>query len=164
VEWLVFADTICPVFLFVVEALLVLDDGLSSEWRGRGDNRPARKLTQGELSRLLRPFGIRPRTTPMHAAVCEVLHKGVMETGLPVAAMSSNFGDTPMTKLALLILFGAGAAPSVHARDAKDARRDIFDVCKQFVINEPDQSIRFGFSRDCILYDPDTPVPEWRTR
>jgi hypothetical protein len=69
-----------------------------------------------------------------------------------------------MTKLALFMFLGAAAAPSVHAGDAKDARRDVFDVCNQFVINEPDQSLRFGFSRDCILYDPDTQTPEWRSR
>jgi hypothetical protein len=69
-----------------------------------------------------------------------------------------------MTKLALLIFLGAAAAPSVHAGDTKDSRRDLFDVCNQFVINEPDQSLRFGFSRDCILYDPDIQTPEWRSR
>jgi hypothetical protein len=66
-----------------------------------------------------------------------------------------------MTKLALLMFLGAAAAPSVHAGDTKDARRDVFDVCNQFVINEPEQSARFGFSRDCILYDPDIRAPEW---
>jgi hypothetical protein len=69
-----------------------------------------------------------------------------------------------MTKLALFIFLGAAAASSVHARDTKDARRDVFDVCNQFVINEPDQPIHFGFSRDCILYEPDTQAPEWRAR
>jgi hypothetical protein len=69
-----------------------------------------------------------------------------------------------MTKLALFMFLGAAAAPSVHAGDVKDARRDVFDVCNQFVINEPDQSLRFGFSRDCILYDPDVQTPEWRSR
>jgi hypothetical protein len=69
-----------------------------------------------------------------------------------------------MTKFALFMLLGAGAVPSVHAGDARDARRDVFDFCDQFVINEPDQPMRFGFSRDCILYDPDLHAPEWRTR
>jgi Protein of unknown function (DUF3631) len=46
----------------LVEARIGLDDGLWNEWRGPNDNRPPRKLTQGELSRLLRPFGIRPKT------------------------------------------------------------------------------------------------------
>jgi hypothetical protein len=64
-----------------------------------------------------------------------------------------------MTKLALFIFLAA--AHSGHARDTKDVRRDVFDVCNQFVINEPDQPITFGFTRDCILYDPDTKAPEW---
>jgi hypothetical protein len=66
-----------------------------------------------------------------------------------------------MTRLALFIFLGA-AAPSVHAGDTKDARRDVFDVCNQFVIDEPDQPIGFGFTRDCILYDPDIRAPERR--
>ena len=48
--------------LALVEALIGLDDGLWNEWRGPNDDRPQRNLTQGELSRLLRPFGIRPKT------------------------------------------------------------------------------------------------------
>jgi hypothetical protein len=46
----------------LVEALCELGDGLWHDWRGPKDDRPPRKLTQGELSRLLRPFGIGPRT------------------------------------------------------------------------------------------------------
>jgi Protein of unknown function (DUF3631) len=46
----------------LVEALIGLDDGLWNEWRGPHDDGPPRTLTQGELSRLLRPFGIRPKT------------------------------------------------------------------------------------------------------
>jgi hypothetical protein len=68
-----------------------------------------------------------------------------------------------MTKLALFMFLGAAAAPSVHAGDTRDARRDVLDFCNQFVINEPDQT-RFGLSRDCILYDPDLPVSDWRGR
>ena len=48
--------------LALVEALRGLDDGRWNDWRGRNDDRSPRKLTQGELSRLLRPFGIRPKT------------------------------------------------------------------------------------------------------
>jgi hypothetical protein len=48
--------------LALVEALLGLEDGLYNEWRGPHDDRAPRKLTQGELSRLLRVFGIRSRT------------------------------------------------------------------------------------------------------
>jgi putative DNA primase/helicase len=46
----------------LVEALVNLDDGIWHDWRGPNDDRPPRKLTPGELSRLLRPFDIRPRT------------------------------------------------------------------------------------------------------
>jgi hypothetical protein len=46
----------------LVEALVSLDDGFWHEWRGVSDDRPPRKLTQSELARLLRPFGIRPKT------------------------------------------------------------------------------------------------------
>jgi hypothetical protein len=67
-----------------------------------------------------------------------------------------------MTKLALFMFLGAAVAPSVQAGDTRDARRDVLDFCNQFVINEPDQSMRFGFSHDCILYDPDIHAPEWR--
>src|SRR5262249_17915706 len=54
--------------LTLVETLIGLDDGLWNEWHGPNDDRPPRKLTQGELSRLLRPFGIRPKTTLLRAA------------------------------------------------------------------------------------------------
>jgi hypothetical protein len=46
----------------LIAALLGLDDGLWGEWRGPKDDRPLRKLMQGELSRLLCPYGIRPKT------------------------------------------------------------------------------------------------------
>jgi hypothetical protein len=46
----------------LVAALVGLDDGFWHEWRGLNDDQPPRRLTQGELARLLRPFGIRPKT------------------------------------------------------------------------------------------------------
>jgi hypothetical protein len=48
----------------LVKALHALDDGNSTwnEWRGRHDDRPPHKLTEIELSQLLRPFKIKPRT------------------------------------------------------------------------------------------------------
>ena len=48
----------------LVRALHALDDGNSTwnEWRGRHDDRPPHKLTEIELSQLLPPFKIRPRT------------------------------------------------------------------------------------------------------
>ena len=45
----------------LIEELLALDS-LWNDWRGLRDDRPARKLNQSELARLLRPFDIRPRT------------------------------------------------------------------------------------------------------
>jgi hypothetical protein len=46
----------------LVEALLELDEGIWSEWCGPNDNHLPRKLTQGELAKMLRPFQIRPKT------------------------------------------------------------------------------------------------------
>jgi hypothetical protein len=46
----------------LVSKLINLNDGAWAEWRGPRDDRPPRKLTQGELARLLRDFQIRPRT------------------------------------------------------------------------------------------------------
>jgi hypothetical protein len=46
----------------LIERLLALDDGMWGDWRGPNDDRPPRKLNQSELSRLLRPFSIRPIT------------------------------------------------------------------------------------------------------
>ena len=96
-----------------------------------------------------------------HSAACKALHMGVIESRLPESACLP-IRRHHMTRLSLFIFLGAAAAPSVHAGDTKDARRDVFDVCNQFVINEPDQPISFGFTRDCILYDPDMRAPEWR--
>jgi hypothetical protein len=39
-----------------------MDDAAWGEWRGIRDDRQPRKLSQGELARLLAPFGIRPRS------------------------------------------------------------------------------------------------------
>jgi hypothetical protein len=46
----------------LIEALLGLEDNFWNEWRGLQDDQSPRKLTQGDLSHLLRPFGIRPKT------------------------------------------------------------------------------------------------------
>src|SRR5262249_24344367 len=46
----------------LVEAMLAMEDTPWSEWRGVNDDRPPRKLSQGELARLLRPFHIRSKT------------------------------------------------------------------------------------------------------
>ena len=46
----------------LVEALLGLEDEVWADWRGPNDDRPPRKLNQSDMARLLRPFGIRPKT------------------------------------------------------------------------------------------------------
>jgi len=46
----------------LMKALLALDDGMWSNWRGVRDDLQPHKPTQQELSRLLRPFGIRPKS------------------------------------------------------------------------------------------------------
>jgi hypothetical protein len=46
----------------LVADLNEIEDGLWSEWRGPGDDQQPRRLSQGELARMLRPFGIKPRT------------------------------------------------------------------------------------------------------
>jgi hypothetical protein len=46
----------------LVQALNEIDDAPWSEWRGVRDDQQPRRLSQGELARLLRPFRIRPRT------------------------------------------------------------------------------------------------------
>jgi len=46
----------------LVDDLCDLADGRWSEWRGPKDDQSPRRLTQGELAQLLRPFLIKPRT------------------------------------------------------------------------------------------------------
>jgi hypothetical protein len=46
----------------LVLALNEIDDAMWSEWRGPHGNQQPRRLSPGELARLLTPFGIRPRT------------------------------------------------------------------------------------------------------
>jgi hypothetical protein len=46
----------------LVAALVAIEDGLWHDWRGMRDDLPPHKLNQSELARLLKPFGIWPRT------------------------------------------------------------------------------------------------------
>jgi hypothetical protein len=62
-----------------------------------------------------------------------------------------------MTKFILLLLVSAAATPSVQAADLKDSQHDTLTFCRQFVIRDPDPQIRFGYTRDCDLRDPDNP-------
>lgn len=54
------ADRMASVDLIL--ALLDVEESGWSEYRGPRDDQAPRKLTQGEMARLLRPFGIRPRS------------------------------------------------------------------------------------------------------
>ena len=54
------ADRMVSVDLIV--ALLEIDESAWSEYRGVRDDQQPRKLSPGEMARLLRPFGIRPRS------------------------------------------------------------------------------------------------------
>jgi hypothetical protein len=54
------ADRIASVDL--ITALLDIEESGWSEYRGARDDQTPRKLSQGEMARLLRPFGIRPRS------------------------------------------------------------------------------------------------------
>jgi hypothetical protein len=46
----------------LVADLIEMPHGLWSEWRGPRDDQTPRKLSQGEMARMLSPFGIRPKT------------------------------------------------------------------------------------------------------
>jgi hypothetical protein len=62
-------------------ALRDLEDRPWSEWRGLQDNRPPRPLSQGDLSGMLRPFGISPKSVwPAAPRVGAKSRKGYMRT------------------------------------------------------------------------------------
>ena len=46
----------------LVADLVAMDDAMWADWRGLRDDQQPRRLSQGELARLLAPFGIRPRS------------------------------------------------------------------------------------------------------
>jgi hypothetical protein len=46
----------------LIGGLLEIEDAHWGDWRGPLDDRPSRKLSQDELARLVRPFGIRPKS------------------------------------------------------------------------------------------------------
>jgi hypothetical protein len=46
----------------LIETLIAIEDGVWSEWRGLRDDQQPRRLTQGELARVLSPFRIKSRT------------------------------------------------------------------------------------------------------
>jgi hypothetical protein len=46
----------------LVEDLVAMDDAGWADWRGLRDDQQPRRLSQGELARLLKPFNVRPKT------------------------------------------------------------------------------------------------------
>ena len=46
----------------LITALLDIEESGWSEYRGMRDDQQPKKLSQGEMARLLKPFGIRPRS------------------------------------------------------------------------------------------------------
>jgi hypothetical protein len=80
----------------LVEALLAIEDGLWMEWRGLGDDRPPRKLTQAELARLLRMFDIRPRTIwPLRRTADSKSARGYLREQFEAAWARFCSPDTP---------------------------------------------------------------------
>jgi hypothetical protein len=90
----------------LVEALLGLDDGHWNEWRGPNDDRPSRKLTQSELSRLLRPFGIRPKSIwPVRRRPGDKSSRGYLRADLEAAWRSyCPSTDTPSQPSKIILL------------------------------------------------------------
>jgi Protein of unknown function (DUF3631) len=81
----------------LVQALNEIEDGLWSEWRGMHGDQQARHLSQGELARMLTPFGIRPRTIwPAHRRVSSRSRKGYLRSQFEATWRSyCNDADTP---------------------------------------------------------------------
>jgi Protein of unknown function (DUF3631) len=85
----------------LLKALHALDDGNSiwNEWRGRNDDRPSHKLTDIELSQLLRPFKprIRPRSIwPLNRKPGDKSFRGYMKSWFESAwAAYCPSPDTP---------------------------------------------------------------------
>jgi hypothetical protein len=70
----------------LVEAMLAMEDTPGSEWRGVNDDSTPRKLSQGELARLLRPFHIRSRTIwPAHRRPGDKSKRGYLRTQFEAA-------------------------------------------------------------------------------
>ena len=79
----------------LVAALNDVDDSPWSEWRGVGDNRQPRKLSLGELARLLKPFSIRPRSVwPPHREKTSKSAKGYFRSQFEDAWASYCQGGT----------------------------------------------------------------------
>ncbi|MET0532481.1 MAG: DUF3631 domain-containing protein [Microvirga sp.] len=80
----------------LITALLGLEDSLWHDWRGLKDDRAPRKLNQSELARLLRGFGITPRTIwPPHRHPGAKSRRGYLKVQFEIAWASYCPADTP---------------------------------------------------------------------
>jgi hypothetical protein len=94
----------------LVEALVQLDDGMWHEWRGPHDDRYPRKLSQPELSNLLRPFGIRPKTIwPIRRQPGDKSSRGYLRSQFEAAWRAyCPQADTPSSSKIIPILRSSG--------------------------------------------------------
>ena len=80
----------------LIEALLGLDDGRWMDWCGVNDDRPPRKLNQPGLARMLRPFGIGPRTVwPAQRQAGDRSARGYYQSQFELAWARYCPADTP---------------------------------------------------------------------
>jgi Protein of unknown function (DUF3631) len=98
----------------LVERLLGLDDNFWNEWRGPNDDRSPHKLTQGELSRLLRPFRIRPKTIwPIRRRTGDKSSRGYQRKQFEAAWTAyCASGDTPAQRSKIINLPNSRATPN----------------------------------------------------
>jgi hypothetical protein len=92
----------------MVEALLGLEDNFWNEWRGLHDDQSPRKLTQGDLSHLLRPFNIRPKTTwPTRRRLGDKSSRGYLRAQFELAWRAyCTSADTPTQPCKVIQLAG----------------------------------------------------------
>jgi hypothetical protein len=81
----------------LVVALVELGDGRWAEFCGVNDDGPPRKLTQPQLARMLRPFGIRSRTIwPLRRQPADKSSRGYLQSQFELAWRAYCFtADTP---------------------------------------------------------------------
>ena len=80
----------------LITALLELEDSLWHDWRGPKDDRAPRKINPSELARLLRSFGIIPRTVwPMPRRPSSKSRRGYSRSQFEAVWSAYCPGDTP---------------------------------------------------------------------
>jgi hypothetical protein len=80
----------------IVADLNEMPHGLWSEWRGPRDDQTPRRLSQGEMARMLSPFGIRPKTIwPPRRGTRDRSAKGYLRKQFEAAWASYCSDDTP---------------------------------------------------------------------